>query len=346
MARVSQKIIATASEMNELLTMSRSHKLDSRYVLRSRIILHSLEGKSLDEIMDETGVTRAVVNKWRNRFRASGIEGLKDAQRSGKPAIFDATDEARVIQKACEKPTGGYNNWSQRRIASETGMSQSKVHQILKKAALKPHKVEYWCGKSPDPEFESKMMTIVGLYMNPPQSAIVLSVDEKSQLQALDRTQPELPLRSGQPRRQTATYKRNGTVSLIASLAVHSGEIIGKPIDSNNKDNFLSFLKKLDRTYRNSTLHIIVDNFSAHKHKDIREWLSNKRKIKMYYTPTYSSWLNQIEIWFNMLSKDVIKGGIWKSTKQMTDQIMEYIKTYNLTRAKPFQWTYEGTKNK
>lgn len=346
MARVSQKIAATASEMTELLSMSRSHKLDSRYVLRSRIILYSLEGKSLDEIMAETGVTRTVVNKWRNRFRALGIEGLKDAQRSGKPATFDATDEARVIQKACEKPVGGYTNWSQRRIASETGMSQSKVHQILKKATLKPHKVEYWCGKSPDPEFESKMMTIVGLYMNPPQNAIVLSVDEKSQLQALDRTQPELPLRSGQPRRQTATYKRNGTVSLIASLAVHSGEIIGKPIDSNNKDNFLSFLKKLDRTYRNSTLHIIVDNFSAHKHKDIQEWLSNKRKIKMYYTPTYSSWLNQIEIWFNMLSKDVIKGGIWRSTKQMTDQIMEYIKTYNQTRAKPFQWTYEGTKSK
>lgn len=346
MARVSQKIAATATEMTELLSMSRSHKLDSRYVLRSRIILSSLEGKSLDEIMAETGVTRTVVNKWRNRFRASGISGLKDAQRSGKPSTFDATDEARVIQKACEKPTGGYTNWSQRRIASETGMSQSKVHQILKKAALKPHKTEYWCGKSPDPEFESKMMTIVGLYMNPPQNAIVLSVDEKSQLQALDRTQPELPLRSGLPRRQTATYKRNGTVSLIASLAVHSGEIIGKPIDSNNKDNFLSFLRKLDRTYRNSTLHIIVDNFSAHKHKDVQEWLSNKRKIKMHYTPTYSSWLNQIEIWFNMLSKDVIKGGIWRSTKQMTDQIMEYIKTYNQTRAKPFQWTYEGNKNK
>jgi len=346
MARVSQKIAATATEMTELLSMSRSHKLDSRYVLRSRIILSSLEGKSLDEIMAETGVTRTVVNKWRNRFRASGISGLKDAQRSGKPSTFDATDEARVIQKACEKPTGGYTNWSQRRIASETGMSQSKVHQILKKAALKPHKTEYWCGKSPDPEFESKMMTIVGLYMNPPQNAIVLSVDEKSQLQALDRTEPESPLHSGLPRRQTATYKRNGTVSLIASLAVHSGEIIGKPIDSNNKDNFLSFLRKLDRTYRNSTLHIIVDNFSAHKHKDVQEWLSNKRKIKMHYTPTYSSWLNQIEIWFNMLSKDVIKGGIWRSTKQMTDQIMEYIKTYNQTRAKPFQWTYEGNKNK
>lgn len=218
MARISQPIKATESERLELLSMSRSHKLDSRYVLRSRIILYSLEGRRLDEIMELVGCTRMVVNKWRNRFRATGIEGLKDAARSGKPAIFDAT-------------------------------------------------------------------------------------------------------------------------------AVHSGEIIGKSIDSNNKDNFLSFLKRLDRTYRNATLHIIVDNFSSHKHKDVKEWLSHKRKIKLHYTPTYSSWLNQVEIWFNMLSKDVLKGGIWQSTKQMADQIMEYINTYNQTRAKPFQWTYDGRKS-
>ena len=325
--------------------MSRSHKLDSRYVLRSNIILYSLEGKSLDEIKELSGASRVIINKWRNRFRQSGISGIKDAPRSGKPAVFTAADEARVIQKACEKPTGGYTNWSQRRIAADLGMSQAKVHQILKKAALKPHKVDYWCGKSPDLEFETKMLSIVGLYMNPPERAIVLCVDEKSQLQALDRTQPELPLRNGNARRQTATYKRNGTLSLIASLAVHKGEVIGKTISSNNKDNFLSFLKHLDRTYRNCSLHIIVDNFSAHKHKDVKAWLEKKRKITVHYTPTYSSWLNQVEIWFNMLQRDVIKGGIWQSTKQMADQIMEYIKTYNASRAKPFQWTFTGQSN-
>ncbi|MES2701966.1 MAG: IS630 family transposase [Bacteroidota bacterium] len=345
MARIPQPIFATEGDRQELLTMSRSHKLDSRYVLRSNIILYSLEGKSLDEIRELSGASRVIINKWRNRFRQSGVAGIKDAPRSGKPAIFTAADEARVIQKACQKPSGGYTNWSQRRIAADLGMSQAKVHQILKKAALKPHKVDYWCGKSPDPEFETKMLSIVGLYMNPPERAIVLCVDEKSQLQALDRTQPELPLRSGNARRQTATYKRNGTLSLIASLAVHKGEVIGKTISSNNKDNFLSFLKHLDRTYRNCALHIIVDNFSAHKHKDVKAWLEKKRKITVHYTPTYSSWLNQVEIWFNMLQRDVIKGGIWQSTKQMADQIMEYIKTYNESRAKPFQWTYSGQKN-
>lgn len=140
----------------------------------------------------------------------------------------------------------------------------------------------------------------------------------------------------------TATYKRNGTVSLIASLSVHSGEILANTMKSNNAENFLKFLKKIDRTYRGKKIHIIADNLAIHKNKDVKQWLNSKRKFKIHYTPTYSSWLNQIEIWFNLLTKDVIKGGIWKSTKQLTEQLMEYVKTYNKTRAKPFEWTYTG----
>ena len=247
-----------------------------------------------------------------------------------------------VIEKACTPPEGGYTNWSQGRIAKEVGISQSAVFQILQQADLKPHKIEYWCGKSRDPEFEQKMINIVGLYMNPPENALVICVDEKTQIQALDRSQPELPLRSGNPRRQTATYKRNGTVSLIAALAVHSGEITANTLKSNNAENFLKFLKKLDRKYRNKQLHIIVDNLAVHKHKDVKQWLDGKRKIHLHFTPTYSSWLNQIEIWFNILTKDVVKGGIWNSSEQLANQLMEYVKTYNETRAKPFQWTYTG----
>jgi putative transposase len=342
MARISKPIEATAEQMSELLSMKRSLKLEKRYSDRAKIILLSIEGLSLDAIEEETGLSRRVVNKWRNRFRGAGVGGLRDSPRSGKPTTISAEKKAMVIQKACEKPKGGYTNWSQARIAKEVGVSQGTVNQILKKADLKPHKTEYWCGKSPDPEFESKMVNIVGLYMNPPENAIVLCVDEKTQMQALDRTQPELPLKAGLPKRQTVTYKRNGTVALIAALAVHTGEITGKTIASNNAENFLKFLKKLDRTYRNKTLHIIVDNLAIHKNKVVKEWLSKKRKIKLHFTPTYASWLNQIEIWFNILSKDVVKGGIWKSTKQMADQIIEYIKTYNVTRAKPFEWTYTG----
>ena len=157
------------------------------------------------------------------------------------------------------------------------------------------------------------MIDIIGLYMCPPDNAIVLSVDEKTQIQALDRTQPELPMRSNQVRRLTNTYKRHGTVSLISALAVHDGEITTNMIDSNNSENFLKFLRKLDRKYRNKHLHIIVDNLSVHKNKKIKEWLSHKRKITMHFTPTYSSWLNMIEIWFGILTKDVLKDAVWTS---------------------------------
>jgi transposase len=342
MARIAQPLTVTEEQKQALLIMQRYLKMEKRYTQRAAIILLSAAGKSLKEIIDVTGMSRPVVNKWRQRFRLQGMEGLQDAPRSGKPAVITAGQKAMVIQKACEKPTGGYTNWSQKRIAKQVGISQSKVHQILKQADLKPHKIEYWCGKSPDPEFESKMINIVGLYLNPPENAIVLCVDEKTQIQALDRTQPVLPLKQKAPKRLTATYKRNGTVALIAALAVHSGEITAKTMKSNNAENFLGFLKRLDRTYRNKTLHIIVDNLAVHKNQKVKDWLSTKRKIKIHFTPSYASWLNQVEIWFNILSKDVLKGGVWKSVKQLSSQMIEYINTYNQTRAKPFAWTYTG----
>lgn len=342
MARIGKPIELTVAEKEELLTMSRSHKLEKRYVERAEIILLSEQGLSMNDIVEKTGLSKPVVNKWRQRFRQYGIDGLKDAPRSGKPRTITPEQQAMVIDKACSKPGGGYTNWSQQRIADEVGISQSKVFQILKQADLKPHKIEYWCGRSKDPEFEEKMMKIVGLYMSPPENALVICVDEKTQIQALDRTQPELPLKAGNPKRHTATYKRNGTVSLIAALAVHSGEITAKTMESNNAENFLKFLKTLDRKYRKKKLHIIADNLSIHKHKDVKEWLAGKRKIHLHFTPTYSSWLNQVEIWFNILTKDVVKGGVWQSSEQLASQLMEYIKTYNKTRAKPFRWTYTG----
>lgn len=342
MARKPIELEINNEQREELVTMQRSLKLERRYVDRAKVILLSANGETIDSIMKQVSLSRRAVNKWRQRFKKNGLDGLKDAPRSGKKPFITPEQKALVIQKACSKPEGGYTNWSQSRIAKEVGISQSKVYQILKEADLKPHKIEYWCGKSTDPEFESKMINIIGLYMDPPENAIVLCIDEKTQIQALDRTQPELPLRAGNAKRQTATYKRNGTVSLIAALAVHTGEVTAKTVQSNNSENFLKFLKNIDRKYRNKKIHVIVDNLSVHKHKDVKEWVAGKRKITLHFTPTYSSWLNQVEIWFNILTKDVIKGGIWKSSGQLADQLMEYVKTYNKTRAKPFEWTYTG----
>ena len=331
-----------SEELTELQFIARSSKAEKRLVERARIILCWYEGKSFVETQQELNVSEVVINKWRQRFIKQRLKGLTDAPRSGKPPVFSAVRKASVIELATKKPGKGYTNWSQRRIAKEMGMSQSKVQQILKQADLKPHKIEYWCGKSTDVEFESKMVNIVGLYMDPPQNALVLCVDEKTQIQALDRTQPILPLKEKAPKRLTATYKRNGTVALLAALSVHKGEITAKTVDKNNAENFLGFLKELYRKYSRKHLHIIVDNLTVHKHKIVEEWVSSKKRITLHFTPTYSSWLNQIEIWFNMLTKDVLKGGIWKTRKQLIDQLMKYVKTYNEERAKPFKWTYTG----
>jgi len=342
MARIGQKIILDDQTKQELLIMSRSTKLEHRYVLRSKIILLSEEGKTYLEMQSMLGVTAMVVRKWKERFIKYGIDGLKDKYRSGKPSKYTEYDKKRVIQLACSKPKDGYIRWTQRKIAKELRMSQGKVQTILSNEKLKPHKTHYWCGKSTDPEFESKMIDIVGLYLNPPEKAIVLSVDEKTQIQALDRTQPELPMRKGQVRRLTNTYKRHGTVSLLAALSVHKGDITAKTVERNNHESFLIFLKYLFRKYPRKQLHIIVDNLSVHKHKKVKEWIDSKKRITMHYTPTYSSWLNQIEIWFGIMTRDVLKDGVWHSKKQLVNQILEFIETYNKYRAKPFLWSYAG----
>jgi len=341
MARKSKPLNLSEEEITTLTSMSRSNKLDYRYVIRSRVILKLHGGKSYDQIQQELSIGREAISKWKKRFMDSRLSGLQDKSGRGVKPTYTAEDKARIVQKACEKPQGGYTNWSQRRIAKELGMSQGTVQRTLQEHALRPHKTEYWCGKSTDPEFEEKMLNVIGLYLHPDEKAIVLSVDEKTQIQALDRSQPELPLRQGNAKRLTTTYKRNGTVSLIAALAVHEGEITSEVIDKNNHGNFLKFLKKLYRKYPDKHLHIIADNLSVHKHKKVKEWVAAKKRVNIHFTPTYSSWLNQIEIWFNIFTKDVLKGGVWHTKQQLIDQILEYIDTYNETRAKPFEWTYK-----
>ncbi|MDR8394684.1 IS630 family transposase [Aliifodinibius sp. S!AR15-10] len=325
---------------DQLLTYGRSHKVERRLNLRAQIILDWKNGLTYRASSEKHGVGENVIGKWRKRFASEGLAGLADARRSGRPAQFTEADRNKVIHLACQRTESDTQRYSQHEIADMCGMSQSWVSEILRGADLKPHKTEYWCGRSPDPEFESKMIDIIGLYLNPPENALVLSVDEKTQIQALDRTQPELPLRKGNPRRVTNTYKRNGTVNLMAALAVQTGEVTARQADRNNSENFLKFLKHLDRKYRNVQIHIIMDNLSTHKNKQVTQWLDKKRKFHVHFTPTYASWLNQIEIWFSIMSRKILKDGVWHSRQQLVDQLMSYIKDYNQKNAKPFNWTY------
>ena len=327
----------------ELVLRSRSQSLEHRHVVRAAVVLDWADGRTIQASADHLGIGTTAVKKWRSRYGSLGIAGLADEPRPGRPRTIDAATRARVIETACARPKDGSTRWSQRRIAKECGVSQSRVRDILAEERLRPHKTEYWCGKPTDPEFESKMLAIVGLYMDPPENALVLCVDEKTQIQALDRTQPVLDMRPNRPRRLTATYTRHGTVSLIAAFAVHTGQVTARTMERNDGDNFLAFLKAIYRANPRRHLHVILDNLAVHKTPAVKEWLSHRRRITLHFTPTYSSWLNQVEIWFGILTRDVVKGGVWHSADQLRKQLMQYVREYGGKRAHPFSWTYAGS---
>jgi len=343
MARGPRIVIELTDKEHQTLTMwAGARKGERRMAERAQVILLSAQGLRVSEVSRKSGLSPQNCSKWRKRFVAQRLEGLKDLPRSGRPQTLSAQTRLDVVAMATSQPTDGTTQWSTRRLARKIGIGATSVHQILNEGKLKPHKTEYWCGRSPDPEFEAKQAAILGLYLDPPTNALVLCVDEKSQLQALDRTQPELPLRAGNPRRLTATYKRHGTTCLLAALAVHTGEVSGRCVDKNDHVAFLSFLKHLYRKYPRKKLHVILDNLSVHKHHKVKEWVKARRRLTLHFTPTYSSWLNQVEIWFHILSKDVVRGGVWRSKKALVSQIMAYIDTYSRERAHPFRWTYTG----
>lgn len=332
----------TQEDEATLKMWANSTKTEHRLVLRAKVILLASEGKTLGEISQKTGLHPQNCYKWRKRFETHGLDGLADKPGRGRKPVITPEERANVIATACTDPVDGSTRWSVRKLSEVCHIGKSTVQEILSEATIKPHKTEYWCGKSPDPEFEEKQAAIIGLYMNPPENALVISVDEKSQIQALDRTRPRLPMRPGYAKRMTTTYKRNGTTCLLAALAVHEGTVDGRCVNSANHQEFLNFLKYLYRKHPGRELHVITDNLSAHKHHKVKDWVERRKRLTLHFTPTYSSWLNQIEIWFNIFARDVLDGGIWRSKQELIKQIMKYIRSYNELWAKPFKWTYTG----
>jgi transposase len=320
---------------------ARAGTTEQRLARRARVILCCAQGLPIREVGERCGLSQISVFKWKRRFCERRLDGLTDEQRRGRPASITAAQRLAVLDLATSTPLRGKTSWSVRDLAQASGLSATTVHRILAEGKLRPHKVEYWCGRSPDPEFEAKQAAILGLYLDPPQNALVLCVDEKSQIQALDRTQAELPMRSGEPRRLTATYKRNGTTCLLAALCVHDGEVTARCRDRNDHVSFLAFLKALYRKYPRRQLYVICDNLSTHKHKDVKEWAAKRRRLTILHTPTYASWLNQVEIFFNIFTREVVRGGVWSSKRELVEQIMYYIRCYN-EDAVPFSWNYTG----
>lgn len=336
------RIVLTPEEEQTLTLWTKAGTTQQRLAQRAKVILGSARGLGLAKVSRLSGLSPQNCSKWRARFVAERLPGLQDRPRAGRSLSIGPELRLKVLSLACTTPPDGSNAWTLRKLSRAVGVSNPTVYRILNEGRLKPHKVEYWCGKSPDPEFEEKQAAILGLYLDPPDNALVLAVDEKTGIQALDRTQPMLPLQPERPRRQTATYTRHGTTCLLAALAVHAGDVAGRCVARNTHQEFLAFLKHLYRKHPGKHLHIIVDNLATHKHQAVKEWVAKRRRLTIYFTPTYASWLNQVEIWFNIFSRDVIRGGIWRSKKELVDQIMLYIKKYNEERAHPFKWTYTG----
>jgi putative transposase len=322
----------------QLESIANSRSLPHSQVRRAKIILMSAQGLTNTAIAPKVGLSISVVGMWRNRFINQGLMGLYDELKPGVPRSIDDEQVAQLIQKTLKSKPKGATHWTCRSIAKETNISKSTVQRIWSAFNLQPHRQKHFT-LSTDPLFVDKVRDIVGLYLDPPDKAMVLCVDEKSQIQALDRTQPVLPMGLGYVEGVTHQYKRHGTLTLFAALDLASGEVLAQCKKRHRHQEYLQFLKHIDANVpKDMQIHLVVDNYATHKHQKVRNWLAVRPRYHVHYTPTYSSWLNQVEIWFNIITQKAIRRGSFNSVKQLTKKIERFVKAYN-ANAKPFLWT-------
>jgi len=331
------ELVLSDDERELLERWARRPKSAQDLALRCRIVLLCAEGRQNAEVATDLGIGRMTVGKWRARFVAHRIDGLHDEPRPGAPrSIGDDAVEAVIVKTLEQTPTDA-THWSTRSMAKATGMSQSAISRIWRAFGLKPHLVDSF-KLSPDPQFVDKVRDIVGLYLNPPEGALVLCVDEKSQIQALDRTQPVLPLRPGLPERRTHDYVRHGTTNLYAALDVTSGQVIADLTDRHRAQEFRSFLNLINRSVPDDLdVHVVVDNSSTHKTPEIKRWLLRHPRFTLHFTPTYSSWLNLVERWFAELTNKWLRRGTHRSTKELERAILDWTDSWN-DDPRPFVW--------
>jgi transposase len=331
------EIVLTDEERDVLERWARRPKTAQALALRSRIVLAAAAGERSVDIAARLGCRPTTAGKWRVRFAAQRLDGLHDEPRPGKPRAITDDDVERVIVKTLEETPPNATHWSTRSMAAATGMNQTAISRIWRAFGLKPHRTESF-KLSPDPQFIDKVRDIVALYLNPPDAAVVLCVDEKSQIQALDRSAPVLPLMPGVPERRTHDYVRNGTTNLYAALNVASGQVIADMTSRQRAEEFRRFLNLIDRTVPDHLdVHVIVDNSRTHKTPAIQRWLVRHPRFTFHFTPTYSSWLNLVERWFAELTTKWIKRGTHRSVKELVASIRTWIINWN-DEPKPFVW--------
>jgi len=329
-------------DREKLELLARRPKTAQRVAIRSKIVLRAAEGLPNQEIARRLGVTGATVGKWRERYRAKGMEGLADGPRPGTPRkITDAKVEEAVTQTLESLPSAA-THWSTRSLAEKVGLSQSAVVRIWHSFGLQPHRTETF-KLSTDPYLVEKVRDIVGLYLNPPEHAIVLCVDENSQVQALDRTQPILPLRPGLPEQRTNDYERHGTTSLFAALDVATGTVIGECHRRHRHQEFLKFLELVDSKLPpdQREVHLVLDNYGTHKAPKVIRWFARHPRYHLHFTPTGGSWVNQVERWFAKITEERIRRGSFESVRSLERAIKEYL-NHNNESPKPFVWTADA----
>lgn len=338
MARKAKKVNCNEQVNAELMRLANSQSAELRLVRRAKIVLGCIAGKLVQDVARELNEQEYIVIKWRDRFIMKGIAGLHDAPRSGKPVKYGDEWKKTVLAKLEEKPPNGLARWDGPTLAKELQTSDDAVQRFLKKEGIQLARMRTWC-ISTDPEFTAKAADIVGLYLNPPENAVVIAIDEKPSMQALSRTTGVVKTSNGKiVTAVKSTYKRNGTQNLFAALEVATGIIHGKPTKTKKRVDFLSFMDDLLEELPQGGgihYHAILDNYCIHKRCD--QWLASHPNVTFHFTPTSASWLNQIEIWFNIMSRKVLRGASFNSTGELAQAILDYIRAYNES-AEPFMW--------
>ena len=323
----------------QLESISRSRSMPHALVRRVQIILGLDDGESGIEVAERLGLSRPTVSTWRRRFAERGLEGLHDEWRPGRPRTHDDEKVAEVINAALQsKPPSGATHWSVRSMSAETGVSKSTVQRWFSMFGVKPHRQDTF-KLSTDPFFVEKVREIVGLYLDPPNNALVLCVDEKSQIQALERTQPMLPLGLGYVEGVTHDYQRHGTTTLFAALDVATGQVLAQCRERHRHQEFLGFLRHIDASVPEGLeVHLVLDNYATHKHPKVKAWLARRPRYHVHFTPTYSSWLNQVERWFGLITEKAIRRSSTKNVREMIKKIETFVEHYN-GDCTPFRWT-------
>lgn len=338
MARRAEPIVLSEEERIQLNSLANSRALPHGLVQRAQIVLACADGEPGNEIAERLRVNKNTVVKWRKRYLEQGIEGLHDELRPGRPRQHDDERVAEVINTALQSQPAHATHWTVRAMADETGVSKTTVNRWFTLFGVQPHRQRTF-KISNDPFFVEKVRDIVGLYLNPPDHAVVLCVDEKSQIQALDRTQPMLPMGLGYVEGVTHDYVRHGTTTLFAALDIATGEVLAQCKKRHRHQEFLAFLRHIDNNVpADLDVHIICDNYSTHKHAKVKAWLARRPRYHIHYTPTYASWLNQVERWFGIITQQAIRRGTFSSVKQLIHKITQFVDNHN-TQTSPFIWT-------